>query len=228
MSRQILASVIPLVVAALFASPVLAQPSVKASSAAQRATPPTAKASPAKKQRTRRRHRWHRRRVADNRMVVSSPGFRMLRNGSSVLYVQVLGVPAIQQVKAPGRLIITIPNSKVPVHNNRRILRTRYFNTPIADARLKQLKESVQVIIDLRSTTAAKVSLRPIVQGKVSLLEVVFPPGHYYVRRDDVLPVRGRRARSTRGGTVPSHHRSRRRPATVPGSNRSVMGPPSP
>ena len=151
----------------------------------------------------------------------------MRRDGSSVLYVQILGAPSIQQVKAPGRFIITIPNSKVPVHNNRRILRTRYFNTPIADARLKQVKDNVQVIIDLRANVSPKVTVSPVVQGKVSLLQVVFPAGSYYVRRDEPIPARGRRARGSRSssGTI---HRSHRRTAPPTSSHRSVMGPPSP
>lgn len=154
---------------------------------------------------------------ATSRAVVNAPAFRMLRDGSSKVFVQVHGVPTVKQVTTRSGVTFVLSDCRVPVNNNRHALMTHYFNTPVADARLRQFRNDVHFNVDLRANAVPTARLVELVPGKVVVLEVTFPPGHYYEglpgdpERGRGKADRGRRSRGNRGS-----------------SGSGVLGPPAP
>ncbi|OQB14250.1 MAG: hypothetical protein BWY17_02540 [Deltaproteobacteria bacterium ADurb.Bin207] len=150
------------------------------------------------------------------RAIVNSPAFRMQRDGSSKVFVQVHGTPSVRQITTRNGVVFVLTDCRVPVYNNRHALMTHYFNTPIADARLRQFRNDVHFNIDLRANATPTARLLELVPGQVSVLEVTFPPGHYYesIPSD---PPRGRKRTA---------HGRRSRESRRDGGG--VLGPPAP
>lgn len=165
-------------------------------------------------------------RKEDVRAVVSSPGFRMMRDGSSKVFVQVHGKPTIKQFATRGGVTYVLPNCRVPVTNNRHALMTQYFNTPISGARLRQAGDNVLLTVDLRANATPQPRIVELVPNKVVLLEVVFPPGNYY-RQIPTDPAGPRQRRGNRHRDQDRRGGSRGSPPPSSGGN-SVLGPPAP
>ncbi len=155
--------------------------------------------------------------------IANSPGFRMMPDGSSKIFLQIHGSPSVKQIATRGGVTYVLSDCRVPMNNNRRPLMTQYFNTPIADARLRQFQGDVHLRIDLRATVAPTPRLVELVPGKVVLLEVTFPAGNY----QQYIPGDGRRGRSRAGRGAPPPAPSGRA-APPRGQTNSVLGPPAP
>jgi len=137
--------------------------------------------------------------AGQGRIVVNAPAFQMLRDGSSKVYVEIHGVPAVKQVITRGGVTYVMTDCRVPVANNRHALLTNHFNTPVSDARLSQNRGDVLLRIDLRTPVEPMARLFELVPGKAVLLEVTFPPGSY-VTEPIADPERGTRGNGSRGG----------------------------
>ena len=113
-----------------------------------------------------------------NAAVATFPGFRLLPDGSSRIYVELTRQVAVDERSADGKLIFVIHNARVPARNNRNALITTHFATPVGRARLLSSGADVQLIIDLRKHANAT---QKIVAGENggSRLEVDFPAGDY-------------------------------------------------
>ena len=138
----------------------------------------------------------------------------------------IAGKPLVQQFITAGAVVYVFQDCHVPVHNNRNPLVTRFFNTPIADARLRQVGKDVHLIVDLRTQAAPSAHVVQMVPNRVLALQIDFAPGSYWLE-PEIDPATGtRRVRddaSPSGGTI----RSPSSPAgTNAGSN--VLGPPAP
>ena len=190
--------------------------------ARQAATPP-----PVKSRRARMR-----RKATEARAVINSPGFRMSRNGQSRIFVQIHGKPTVHQYVTRGGVTYVLSHARVPVHNNRHPLMTQYFNTPVADARLRQHRGDVLLRIDMRAPAAPTPRFVELVKDKVTMLEVTFPAGNYYrhIPRGPKRGIPGRRGPRDphRSGSAPPGARGRRSPPPDSGSRSSVLGPPAP
>lgn len=191
-------------------------------------------ATPPPVEKDKKKTRQLRRAGTEPRAVVNSPGFRMARNGGSKIYVQIHGAPTVRQYTTRGGVTYVLSNARVPVTNNRHPLMTQYFNTPVADARLRPYKGDVHLEIDLRAPAAPTAKLVELVKDKVVMLEVTFPPGNYYQHIPRTgprgMPRRGN-TQSYTGTTPPPGSRAARDsgPSNTGTSTRSsVLGPPAP
>ncbi len=150
----------------------------------------------------------------------------MARDGSSKIFLQVHGTPTVQQYATRSGVTYVFSNCRVPVYNNRHPLLTQYFNTPVADAALRQMRTDVQLRIDLRAPAVPTARLIELVPGKTVMLEVTFPAGNYYHQiptSDRLRPARPKSyPRSAPHGTKSRHGRT-----TSPSndSRSSVLGP---
>jgi hypothetical protein len=110
--------------------------------------------------------------------VATFPGFRLLPDGRSRIYVELTKAVSVDERRAEGMLIYVIHDARVPVRNNRNALITTHFATPVGRARLLTSGPDVELIIDLRKAVSAS---QKIVAGDNggSRLEVDFPAGDY-------------------------------------------------
>lgn len=196
----------------LSGTPTEVQIAGPAASASVNLPPPPSRAAAARRKAT-----------IELRQMVSSPGFRMLSDGSSRVEVSVLGSPKVLQYQVPGAVVYVFQHAMVPVHNNQNPLVTRFFNTPVADARLRQVGQDVHLIVELRAQAMPQARVVELVPNKVLALQVDFPPGNYWTE-PVADPARGRRARSSPASTSPYSASQPAPPTTSDG----VMGPPSP
>jgi hypothetical protein len=113
-----------------------------------------------------------------NAAVATFPGFRLLPNGASRIYVELTRQVAVDERRGDGTLIYVIHDARVPARNNRNALITTHFSTPVGRARLLSSGADVQLVIDLRKNTSAT---QKIVAGENggARLEVDFPAGDY-------------------------------------------------
>jgi hypothetical protein len=107
--------------------------------------------------------------------LATYPGFRMLPNGTSRIWVQVSQSVDVQVRRAGGSVTYVLPGVNVGVRNNTNPLVTTHFNTPISRARLVRDRAGVLLVLDLREVAepAHKVTRGP---GGTMTLEVTLPP----------------------------------------------------
>lgn len=110
--------------------------------------------------------------------VATFPGFRLLPDGRSRIYVELTRQVSVDERRAEGTLIYVIHDARVPVRNNRNALITTHFATPVARARLLSAGANIELIIDLRKSTSAT---QKVVAGENggARLEIDFPAGDY-------------------------------------------------
>jgi hypothetical protein len=110
--------------------------------------------------------------------VATFPGFRLLPDGKSRIYVELTRSVSVDERHAEGMLIYVLHDARVPVRNNRNALITTHFPTPVARARLHSAGNNVELLIDLRKGASASYKLVPGENGGARL-EVDFPAGDY-------------------------------------------------
>lgn len=110
--------------------------------------------------------------------VATFPGFRLLPDGRSRIYVELTRSVSVDERRAEGMLIYVIHDARVPVRNNRNALITTHFATPVGRARLLKAGSDVELLIDLRKSVSAT---QKVVAGEngAARLEVDFPAGDY-------------------------------------------------
>jgi hypothetical protein len=104
---------------------------------------------------------------------VTLPGFRMFRDGSSRVFVEIGGDVAVDEARGDGQLVYTLRQVRVPDKVNLFDLPTTYFRTPVSRVRLVQLEGDAQLIIELRQAAHSKMHLQKSSAGTV--LSVDFP-----------------------------------------------------
>jgi hypothetical protein len=110
--------------------------------------------------------------------VATFPGFRLLPDGRSRIYVELTKAVSVDEQRAEGKLVYVIHDARVPVRNNRNSLITTHFATPVGRARLLTAGGDVELIIDLRQAASASQKIVAGDNGGVRL-EVDFPAGNY-------------------------------------------------
>src|SRR5688500_5011931 len=70
--------------------------------------------------------------------IVTWPGFQARADGASRFFVQTTSAVQPSTSTTPGRVTITLPNVRIHLSNNHRPLETRFFNTPVARARVQR------------------------------------------------------------------------------------------
>jgi len=117
-------------------------------------------------------------RARSNAAVATFPGFRLLPDGSSRIYVELTRQVAVDERRGDGTLIYVIHDARVLARNNRNALITTHFATPVGRARLLSSGADVQLIIDLRKNASATQKIVAAENGGARL-EVDFPAGDY-------------------------------------------------
>jgi hypothetical protein len=88
--------------------------------------------------------------VAGKGRFVTFPGFELMPNRRSRVFVQTSTriEPVITQVA--GRFEVVLPNTKVHIRNNRRPLETAHFDTPLRRASVQQRKGDAVLVLELK------------------------------------------------------------------------------
>jgi hypothetical protein len=160
----------------------------------------------------RGRHAAHARQDA---AVATFPGFRLLPDGRSRIYVELTKAVSVEERRADALLVYVLRDARVPVRNNRNALITTHFATPVARARLLAKGPDLELVIDLRQTTAATHKVVASDNGGARL-EVEFPAGDYPPAPGIFEPAPGKR--KTREGGEPEASDQAAAPSAAPPS----------
>ncbi|MET0593978.1 MAG: hypothetical protein ABW133_14850 [Polyangiaceae bacterium] len=144
-------------------------------------------ASPGSREARPRRHGAPRADAA----VATFPGFRLLPDGRSRIYVELTKSVSVDERRADGMLIYVIHDARVPVRNNRNALLTTHFNTPVGRARLLSVGPDLELVIDLRAAANATQKIVPA-DGGGARLEIDFAAGDFPPAPGMFEPVKGR------------------------------------
>jgi hypothetical protein len=106
------------------------------------------------------------------------PGFEMLPDGSTSLFVE-LTKPAAFETK-PTRAVVTyvLKEAHVDRRNNQNPLVTVHFNTPVTSARLLPHGRDLWFVVDLRANVQPTATMQSTKEGAATL-RVTFPKGDY-------------------------------------------------
>jgi hypothetical protein len=101
------------------------------------------------------------------------PGFRVFRDGTSRVFVEVSGHVPVAEAASPGLVSYRFKDVKVPERVNMLDLPTLYFDTPVTLVQMKQIDGDAELLIHLRRDVKPKVHLKRSDAGTV--LSVDFP-----------------------------------------------------
>jgi hypothetical protein len=110
--------------------------------------------------------------------VATLPGFEMLAEGGSRLFVELSQAVQVDERKARGSLTYVLHGAHVTVHNNTNPLVTVHFNTPVASARLVPAGHDLLFVVSLRADASPTWKINPGKEGS-SVLTVDFPKGSF-------------------------------------------------
>lgn len=110
--------------------------------------------------------------------VATLPGFEMLAEGGSRLFVELTQMVQVEERRARGTLTYVIHGAHVTVRNNENPLITVHFNTPVTRARLVPSGRDLLFIVDLRADVSPTWKMNPGKEGS-TVLTVDFPKGSY-------------------------------------------------
>lgn len=113
--------------------------------------------------------------VHKNGRYVTWPGFQLLSNNGSRIFLQTTYSPQFETQITGSQIIVKLRNSKIYLHTNRYPLLTQHFSTPVQSARLLQSRKNVDLIIDLKRSVQPNIYSEPGSNGFYFLF-VEFPP----------------------------------------------------
>jgi len=116
-------------------------------------------------------------RVASNALIATLPGFEMLADGGSRVFVELTKSTTVTEKRDARVLTYVIRGAQVAVRNNENALVTVHFNTPVARARILPVHGDVVLSIELRADSPAVYRLVDGTEG--SVLQVDFPKGAF-------------------------------------------------
>jgi hypothetical protein len=114
-----------------------------------------------------------------NDRVVTWPGFQMLPDGSSRVFVQTT-IEVKPELKRSGSgYVVVIPGCVLPRGNARLPLDTQYFNTPVKSVRAKELGSGgVGILLELRTSVTPTIRTEKAENG-FFFIYIEFPVGDY-------------------------------------------------
>lgn len=110
--------------------------------------------------------------------IATLPGFEMLPEGGSRLFVELTKPVQVDERKARGKLTYVLHGAHVAVRNNENPLVTVHFNTPVTRARLVPVGNDLHFVIDLRADATPTWKGSPGKEGSF-VLTIDFPKGSY-------------------------------------------------
>ncbi len=116
--------------------------------------------------------------------MVNYPGFEVVRDGSSVVSIQVRGPVQVTEQRVEGRIVYSLSGVAVPERVNRLPLVTQYFATQVTSVTVEQTTGGANLVLELREPSTSTFSLKQNEAG--TLLTIVVPRSEKYgVRRTD-------------------------------------------
>jgi hypothetical protein len=110
--------------------------------------------------------------------IATFPGFRLLPDGKTQLYVELSRPCSVNERRQGGTLIYVLRGARVVAKNNKNALITTHFATPMDRARLRSAGDDLEVVIDLRADVSAAYEVVPS-EGGTARLQVTFPAGSF-------------------------------------------------
>jgi len=110
--------------------------------------------------------------------VATLPGFEMLPDGGSRVFVEVTRKVDVEERRAARVLTYVLKGARVVYRNNENALVTVHFNTPVTSARLLPSGRDLLFSVDLRADTAATWKMVADSDGS-AVLQVDFPKGSF-------------------------------------------------
>lgn len=106
--------------------------------------------------------------------IATFPGFRMLPDGRSLVFVSVSKVVGVEVRRSGNRVAYVLSGADVAVRNNTNALVTTWFDTPLSRARLQPAKGGAQLVLELREAADPTYRVNKLANGWMTL-EVVLP-----------------------------------------------------
>jgi hypothetical protein len=110
--------------------------------------------------------------------IATLPGFEMLPEGGSRLFVEVTQPVRIEEHKSRGKVTYVLKGAHVALRNNENPLVTVHFNTPVTQARLFPVGNDLHFVVDLRADATPTWKGAPGKEGSF-VLTIDFPKGTY-------------------------------------------------
>lgn len=110
--------------------------------------------------------------------VATLPGFELLGDGGSRVFVELTQNVPVEERKAKGSLTYVLKGAHVAIHNNTNPLVTVHFNTPVTKAQLRPAGRDVLLVIDLRAAVAPAWTIAAAKDG-TAVLQIDFAKGKF-------------------------------------------------
>jgi hypothetical protein len=107
--------------------------------------------------------------------IATFPGFRLLSDGRTQLFVELSRPTSVKERRAAATLTYVLRAARVVAKNNTNALITTHFATPVDRARLVPVGEDLALVVDLRADVTASYEVVATENGEARL-EVTFPP----------------------------------------------------
>jgi glucose/arabinose dehydrogenase len=137
----------------------------------------TTPAAPPSGRKPPRKTTAHAKTVVRTGLIATLPGFEMLPDGGSRLFVELTKTATVTEKRDARTLTYTIRGARVEHRNNENALVTVHFNTPVTRARLLPAGGNLLFSVDLRAETPATWRLVDATDGGGSVLQIDFPKG---------------------------------------------------
>jgi hypothetical protein len=116
-------------------------------------------------------------RLAQHALIATLPGFEMLPDGGSRVFVELTHNASVAEKRNARVLTYVIRGAQVNVRNNENALVTVHFNTPVTRARILPVHGDVVLTIELRADAPAVWRVIDGTEG--STLQIDFPRGAF-------------------------------------------------
>ena len=115
--------------------------------------------------------------------VATLPGFLLLPEGGSRLFVELTQNVAVEEKPVAGGITYVLKGAHVVKRNNENALVTVHFNTPVTRARLLPAGGDLHFVIELRQNVKPTWKLVPAKDG-AAVLQIDFPGGSFLPNDD--------------------------------------------
>ena len=114
-------------------------------------------------------------------LILTWPGFAPLGDGSSRFFIQTTEPMQPVLLQEEGRVVLLFRNTTIHLRNSSRWLETRFFNTPVARARLERRRHDMALVLFVRGGVSAtpRISSEAAPGGNFHYTYIDFPPGDY-------------------------------------------------
>jgi hypothetical protein len=110
--------------------------------------------------------------------VATLPGFELLPEGGSRLFVQMTANVQVAEKPVAGGITYVLKGAHILKRNNENALVTVHFNTPVTRARLLPVGGDLHFVVELRQNVKPTWKLVPAKDGAI-VLQIDFPGGDY-------------------------------------------------